>query len=256
MRPARRDDLFRAGPENPMSFDTLGLSDKVVSAVKAVGYTTPTPIQATGDPARSGAPRRARPRPDRHRQDGRLRAADADAARTRPRPRAHAAHADPRADARAREPGAGQFWALRRQPQAQPRASDRRRLLRRAGQDHHPRRRRADRDARPAARPFRARTAAPDRRRDPRHRRGRPHARHGLHPRHRADREAPSLHPADALLLRHDAAGDHASSSTSSCTIRCASRSRSPASTLRDDRRSGWSPPAPSRTRSARRCGA
>ena len=28
-----------------MSFDTLGLSDKVLSAVKAVGYTTPTPIQ-------------------------------------------------------------------------------------------------------------------------------------------------------------------------------------------------------------------
>jgi len=33
-----------------MSFDTLGLSDKVVSAVKAVGYTTPTPIQAQAIP--------------------------------------------------------------------------------------------------------------------------------------------------------------------------------------------------------------
>ncbi len=33
-----------------MSFDTLGLSDKVVSAVKATGYTTPTPIQAQAIP--------------------------------------------------------------------------------------------------------------------------------------------------------------------------------------------------------------
>ena len=33
-----------------MSFDTLGLSDKVVSAVKAVGYTTPTPIQSQAIP--------------------------------------------------------------------------------------------------------------------------------------------------------------------------------------------------------------
>ncbi|MYZ47203.1 DEAD/DEAH box helicase [Propylenella binzhouense] len=33
-----------------MSFDDLGLSDKVVSAVKAVGYTTPTPIQEQAIP--------------------------------------------------------------------------------------------------------------------------------------------------------------------------------------------------------------
>ncbi len=33
-----------------MSFDTLGLSDKVVSAVKACGYTDPTPIQAEAIP--------------------------------------------------------------------------------------------------------------------------------------------------------------------------------------------------------------
>ncbi len=33
-----------------MSFDTLGLSDKVVSAVKAAGYTIPTPIQAQAIP--------------------------------------------------------------------------------------------------------------------------------------------------------------------------------------------------------------
>ena len=33
-----------------MSFDTLGLSDKVLSAVKGVGYLTPTPIQEQGIP--------------------------------------------------------------------------------------------------------------------------------------------------------------------------------------------------------------
>ncbi len=33
-----------------MSFDTLGLSDKVVAAVKAAGYTEPTPIQAQAIP--------------------------------------------------------------------------------------------------------------------------------------------------------------------------------------------------------------
>ena len=46
--------------------------------------------------------------------------------------------------------------------------------------------------------------------RDPRHRRGRPHARHGLHPRHREDLQAAATAPADAVLLGHHAAGDHA----------------------------------------------
>ncbi len=45
------DDASSAAGQNiPMSFDTLGLSDKVVSAVQAVGYTTPTPIQEQGIP--------------------------------------------------------------------------------------------------------------------------------------------------------------------------------------------------------------
>ena len=42
--------LPRLAQTSPMSFDTLGLSEKVVSAVKAVGYTTPTPIQEQGIP--------------------------------------------------------------------------------------------------------------------------------------------------------------------------------------------------------------
>jgi superfamily II DNA/RNA helicase len=40
----------RARKKSFMSFDTLGLSDKVVSAVKATGYTSPTPIQAQAIP--------------------------------------------------------------------------------------------------------------------------------------------------------------------------------------------------------------
>jgi superfamily II DNA/RNA helicase len=39
-----------SAPKNFMSFDTLGLSDKVVSAVKATGYTIPTPIQEQAIP--------------------------------------------------------------------------------------------------------------------------------------------------------------------------------------------------------------
>ncbi len=46
-----RDDAFSArAPNISMSFDTLGLSVKVLSAVKTVGYTTPTPIQEQGIP--------------------------------------------------------------------------------------------------------------------------------------------------------------------------------------------------------------
>jgi superfamily II DNA/RNA helicase len=33
-----------------MSFDALGLSDKVLAAVKAVGYAEPTPIQSQAIP--------------------------------------------------------------------------------------------------------------------------------------------------------------------------------------------------------------
>jgi len=43
--------MFSAlGPKISMSFDTLGLSDKVVTAVQAVGYSKPTPIQEQAIP--------------------------------------------------------------------------------------------------------------------------------------------------------------------------------------------------------------
>ena len=96
-----------------MSFADLGLSEKVLHAVTAAGYTAADADPGAGDPARARAPRRPRHRPDRHRQDRGLHAADADAAREGPRPRPHAAHADPGADARARRAGRGELRPLR-----------------------------------------------------------------------------------------------------------------------------------------------
>ena len=49
-RNAGRRGFPRLAQTSLMSFDTLGLSEKVVSAVQAVGYTTPTPIQEQGIP--------------------------------------------------------------------------------------------------------------------------------------------------------------------------------------------------------------
>lgn len=43
-------ELSGAAPTDVMSFDTLGLSDKVIAAVAAAGYTQPTPIQAEAIP--------------------------------------------------------------------------------------------------------------------------------------------------------------------------------------------------------------
>ena len=69
-----------------MKFDELGLSQKVLAAVDASGYTTPTPIQAQAIPPALAGPRHARHRPDRHRQDRRLHPADAVAGSNRAAP--------------------------------------------------------------------------------------------------------------------------------------------------------------------------
>ena len=47
------------------------------------------------------------------------------------------------------------------------------------------------------------------RHRNPRHRRGRPHARHGLHPGHRENLQARAFHASDPVLLGDHAAGNH-----------------------------------------------
>ena len=57
------------------TFPELGLDARLLKALEAEGYTTPTPIQAQAIPPCWRA-RPARHRPDRHRQDRRLRAAD------------------------------------------------------------------------------------------------------------------------------------------------------------------------------------
>ena len=65
-----------AAPANETTFADLGLSDHVLRALKDVGYETPSPIQAATIPPLLAGRARRRSRPDRHRQDGRVRAAD------------------------------------------------------------------------------------------------------------------------------------------------------------------------------------
>ena len=191
-----------------MNFSDLGLSPDVLRAVVDSGYTTPTPIQEQAIPvvltgrdvlgsAQTGTGKTASFTLPMIDDPGR-----------RARQGAHAALADPRADARAGDPGRRELRPLRQVPQAEPGAADRRRILRRPAAQARPRRRRADRDAGPAARSLRARQDPDERRQDPRHRRSRPHARHGLHPGCRAHRLPDAEDPADAVLLRDHAAGD------------------------------------------------
>ena len=191
-------------------FNSLGLSLDLQKAVAEAGYTTPTPIQAQGIPACSEAARHHRHRADGHRQDRILHPADDRAAGARPRQGAHAALADSGADARTRRTGRRKFRALRQVQQAFDGAADRRRVVRRPGQQTRPRRRCADRHAGPPARSFRARQADALPGADSRHRRSRPHARHGLHSRRRAHLQADPLHAADPVLFGDHAAGNPA----------------------------------------------
>ena len=79
---------------------------------------------------------------------------------------------------------------------------------------------------RPPARPLRARQAAAHRRADHGGRRGRPHARHGLHPGHRAHLQADAAEQADPVLLGHHAAGDHPAHQAVPARTRSGSRRR------------------------------
>src|SRR5581483_4648080 len=93
------------------------------------GVRNSDPNPKSSHSARRRRTRRARHRPDGDRQDRVLRAADADAARTRTRQSAHATLVDPRADARARSPNSRAFRDPKQEPQADDRASHRRRLV-------------------------------------------------------------------------------------------------------------------------------
>ncbi|MCK7491528.1 MAG: hypothetical protein MZW92_07385 [Comamonadaceae bacterium] len=160
------------------------MSDALVRAVTERRLHHADPHPAAGHSRRARRPRPARRRADRHRQDGRLRAADPAA----PRPRSPAAAAariraaDPHADARTRGAGRGERARLRQAPAADvarlifggvsisPQIDALRRgvdiVVATPGRllDHH----------RPAHdRPVAGRRAGA--------RRSRPHARHGLH---------------------------------------------------------------------------
>ena len=233
-----------------MSFSHLGLSDKGIAAIDSAGYKKPTAIQAQAIPHVLAKARRARYRSDWYRQDRLVRAAHADA-RERPRPRAHAPHAPaepirepPRRSSKISRSTARTTASTSRCSLAAFRLTTRMR----SSQG----RRRADRDTRPHARSLRARAPVAVRRRAAGDRRSRPHARHGLHPRHRAHlRPCPITR--QTLFDRHDAAGNRAA--------RRAFPARSgeievPAATCgRHHRRSGWSRRGQAR-REAVRCAA
>ena len=193
-----------------MNFSELGLSPRTLEAVTAAGYTTPTPIQAEAIP------------PALQRRDV-MGLAQTGSGKT-------AAFVLPmlslleKGRARARMPR-----TLILEPTREL-ADQVREAFETLGKMHNlsvalliggvafePQALKIDRGADvviatpgPPARSFRARQAAAHRHRHAGDRRGRPHARHGLHPGHRAHLQAAALHPADHVLLRHHAAGDPA----------------------------------------------
>ncbi len=194
-----------------MSFADLGLSDQLLRAVTDSGYDVPTPIQKGAIPsvlmgkdligiAQTGTGKTASfvlPMIDIL-AEGRSRAR---------MPRSP----DPRADPRARRAGCREFREIRQVSQALDGPADRRRADGRPGQGAGKGRRRADRHAGPADGPVRPRQDHAQRLQPARHRRGRPHARHGLHPRHRGNlHQAAQAAPDPAVLGDHAAADQEA----------------------------------------------
>ncbi len=194
-----------------MSFDQLGLSAALLRAVQEIGYTVPTPIQTNAIPAV---------------HDGRdlLAAAQTGTGKTaafalpllqrleeeQPQPPRlpRAATARARADTRTCRAGRPVVRRLRPPPAPAHAADLRWREPKAADRGAPPRRGHRRRDARP---PARSHQRARHRRHEgplPRARRSRPHARHGIHPRHppRAGRVAEAA-PEPAVLrdlLRRD----------------------------------------------------
>ena len=191
-----------------MTFNNLQLSETVASGRGRCRLRDADADPGTGDPRHPEGRDILGCAQTGHRQDGLVHLADDRHSRRRPGQGAHAAIADPRADARAGGSGRRELRYLRQVPQADQGADHRRRVDGRPDQGAGARRRRADRHAGPAARRLRPRPPAAQRRAHPGDRRGRPDARHGLHPRRRAHRLAGLADAPDAAVLGDHAAGD------------------------------------------------
>ncbi|CAA9406009.1 MAG: DEAD-box ATP-dependent RNA helicase DeaD (CshA), partial [uncultured Nocardioides sp.] len=158
------------------------------------------------DPAAARGPPRRRPRPDRHRQDRGVRAADP--LPPRPLPEG-AAGAGPGPDARAGAAGLRGVREVRRPPQGRPRAADLRRPgVRRAALRAAPRRARGRRDPGPDHGPPGEGHPRPLPAALPRARRGRRDAEDGLRRGRRDDPRGDPGRQARRAVLRHDAGAD------------------------------------------------
>ena len=213
-----------------VSFNGLGLSPELLRAVADQGYETPTPVQSAAIPlilegrdllagAQTGTGKTAAfVLPIIHRLHETRR--DAGAARHQVRVLVVVPTRELAIQVEESRPH------LRRPPAHPLRHRLRRRGLRSPGVQAARRPRDRGRHARPPAGPPRPGDAQPVERRGPRPRRGRPHAGHGLHPRHpqdpgRAAAEAPEPAVLGDLLGRH-----HASWPTACSPTRPTSRSR------------------------------
>ena len=201
------DDAVSADQgQHPPTFADLGLDPRVLKALTDVGYESPSPIQAQTIPPLLDGPPRRRPRPDRHRQDRGVRAADPLPARPQPE---DAAGAGAGPDPRARAAGLRGVREVRRAPQGRARAAGLRRPgVRRPAQRPAPRRAHRRRHPGPDHGPPREGHARPERAALPGARRGRRDAQDGLR---RGRRDDPRRHPgrqARRAVLGDDAVAD------------------------------------------------
>ena len=206
--PAHACDRVLPEPRCLTSFADLGLRPELLKAVEEQGYTTPTPIQVqaiplvlTGRDVMGGAQTGTGKTAGLHAAPPATARASREHERLARAP--SGARADPRADARARGAGRGERPRLRQVRPAPEHADLRRRADGPADRGAAARRRDPGRDAGSPPRSRAAAHAQPLAGRDLRARRGRPHARHGVHPRREAHRGAAHLAQAEPAVLGH-----------------------------------------------------
>ena len=206
-----------------MSFSSFKLHPKIAANVKALGYETPTPIQAQAIPpvlagrdvmglAQTG-----------HRQDRGLCAADPAASASGPRGNVRALIVAPTREL------AEQIHCLDRRAGTQHRPEELHDLRRRQHQPADPeaarRRRHRRRLPGPSARPPQPEDDRPFAPRGPRPRRGGPDVRHGLPARHPPDRQTTADKNARRSCSRRPCRQRSGSWPTKCCTIRSRCRS-------------------------------